>query len=44
MVLDLAADDGAHRIEVGFQPGEAKRLRVDGALWTACRRSRRARS
>lgn len=31
VVLDLAADDGAHRIEVGFQPGEAKHLRVDGS-------------
>jgi DNA replication and repair protein RecF len=29
VVLDLAADDGEHRIEVGFQPGEAKHLRVD---------------
>jgi DNA replication and repair protein RecF len=31
VVLDLAADDGEHRIEVGFQPGEAKHLRVDGS-------------
>src|SRR5215207_190040 len=29
VVLDLAGDDGEHRIEVGFQPGEAKHLRVD---------------
>jgi DNA replication and repair protein RecF len=29
VVLDLAGDDGGHRIEVGFQPGEAKHLRVD---------------
>ena len=29
VVLDLAAADGEHRIEVGFQPGEAKHLRVD---------------
>ena len=29
--LDLAGDDGEHRIEVGFQPGEAKHLRVDGS-------------
>jgi DNA replication and repair protein RecF len=29
VVLDLSADDGEHRIEVGFQPGEAKHLRVD---------------
>src|SRR4051812_6946731 len=28
-VLDLQGDDGEHRIEVGFQPGEAKHLRVD---------------
>ena len=31
VVLDLAAADGEHRIEVGFQPGEAKHLRVDGS-------------
>ena len=30
VVLDLDGDDGEHRIEVGFQPGEAKHLRVDG--------------
>jgi DNA replication and repair protein RecF len=29
VVLDLVADDGEHRIEVGFQPGETKHLRVD---------------
>jgi DNA replication and repair protein RecF len=29
VVLELAGDDGGHRIEVGFQPGEAKHLRVD---------------
>ena len=29
VVLDVAGDDGEHRIEVGFQPGEAKHLRVD---------------
>ncbi len=29
VVLDLAGDDGEHRIEVGFQPGDAKHLRVD---------------
>jgi DNA replication and repair protein RecF len=29
VVLDLAGDDGEHRIEVGFQPGEAKHVRVD---------------
>jgi DNA replication and repair protein RecF len=31
VVLDLAADDGEHRIEVGYQPAEAKHLRVDGS-------------
>ena len=31
VALDLAGDDGAHRIEVGLHPGEAKHLRVDGA-------------
>jgi DNA replication and repair protein RecF len=31
VVLELAGDDGEHRIEVGFQPGEAKHLRVDGS-------------
>ena len=30
VVLDLTAEDGEHRIEVGFQPGEPKQLRVDG--------------
>ena len=31
VVLELEADDGRHRIEVGFQPGEPKHLRVDGS-------------
>src|SRR5436305_4654080 len=31
VVVDVAGDDGAHTLEVGFQPGEEKRLRVDGA-------------
>ena len=30
VALDLLADDGGHRIECGFQPGEAKHLTVDG--------------
>src|SRR4029079_15803438 len=30
VVLDLEAEDGGHRIEVGFHPGDAKHLRVDG--------------
>jgi DNA replication and repair protein RecF len=29
IVLELAGEDGEHRIEVGFQPGEPKHLRVD---------------
>src|SRR5215212_11418018 len=31
LVLEAADDRGAHEITVGFQPGEAKRLKVDGA-------------
>lgn len=31
VVLETAADDGEHRIEVGFEPGEPKRMRVDGS-------------
>jgi DNA replication and repair protein RecF len=31
VVLDLEGEDGAHRIEVGFHPGEAKHVRVDGS-------------
>jgi DNA replication and repair protein RecF len=30
VVLDTADAEGAHRIEVGFEPGEAKLVRVDG--------------
>jgi DNA replication and repair protein RecF len=30
VVVDLAAADGGHRLEVGFEPGESKRLRLDG--------------
>jgi DNA replication and repair protein RecF len=29
--VDVADRDGAHELSVGFQPGEPKRLRVDGA-------------
>jgi len=29
--LDLEGEDGAHRLEVGFEPGEPKHFRVDGA-------------
>jgi DNA replication and repair protein RecF len=29
VVLRLAGEDGEHRLEVGFEPGEAKHLRVD---------------
>src|SRR3954454_11859472 len=28
---EVAAEDGGHLLEVGFKPGEAKHLRVDGA-------------
>jgi DNA replication and repair protein RecF len=30
-VLDTAGRDGEHQIEVGFEPGEPKRVRVDGS-------------
>jgi len=30
--VDTRDEDASHRIEVGFEPGEAKRLRVDGSL------------
>lgn len=29
--VDVETDDGRHELAVGFQPGEAKRFRVDGA-------------
>src|SRR4051795_2474936 len=28
---EVAGEDGSHLLEVGFQPGEPKRLRIDGA-------------
>src|SRR5690349_24865772 len=28
---EVEAEDGVHLLEVGFKPGEAKHLRVDGA-------------
>jgi DNA replication and repair protein RecF len=31
VVVDTHDDEGAHRIEVGFEPGEPKRLRIDGS-------------
>src|ERR671925_1550314 len=31
VVLELEGEDGEHRIEVGFHPGESKHLRVDGS-------------
>ena len=31
VVVDTRDGEGAHRIEVGFEPGEQKRLRVDGS-------------
>src|SRR5881398_2519028 len=30
VTLDTSGPDGGHRVEVGFRPGEAKRIRVDG--------------
>ena len=30
VTLDIAAGDGGHLLEVGFEPGETKRVRVDG--------------
>jgi DNA replication and repair protein RecF len=30
VVIETRDEDAAHRIEAGFQPGDAKRLRVDG--------------
>src|SRR5215210_7486119 len=30
VVLDVAGEDGEHRLEVGFEPGEARHVRVDG--------------
>ena len=29
--VEIEAEDGAHRLEVGLEPGEGKRVRVDGA-------------
>jgi len=31
VVLETAGEDEEHRIEIGFEPGEPKRVRVDGA-------------
>src|SRR5438128_5075924 len=31
LVTEVAGDEGSHTLEVGFEPGEEKRLRVDGA-------------
>jgi DNA replication and repair protein RecF len=31
VAVDTRDDEAAHRLEVGFQPGEAKHLRVDGS-------------
>ena len=31
VVVDTRDDEASHRIEVGFEPGEAKRLRLDGS-------------
>ncbi|HEX3279282.1 MAG TPA: DNA replication and repair protein RecF [Thermoleophilaceae bacterium] len=32
VVVDTRDEDAAHRLEAGFQPGEAKHLRVDGRV------------
>src|SRR3954471_21511893 len=29
--VDVDAEDGSHRLDVGFEPGEAKRFRIDDA-------------
>jgi DNA replication and repair protein RecF len=29
--VELEADDGSHRLEVGLEPGEAKRVKLDGS-------------
>lgn len=34
VVVETQAADGAHAVEVGFEPGEPKHLRVDGAAVT----------
>lgn len=31
VVVEVAGEDGPHELSVGFTPGEAKRMRVDGA-------------
>jgi DNA replication and repair protein RecF len=31
VVVDTAGEDGPHELAVGFSPGEAKRIRIDGA-------------
>src|SRR3954452_18326123 len=31
VTAEVRGDDGAHGLEVGFSPGEEKRVRVDGA-------------
>src|SRR3954464_9683423 len=31
VTADVSGSDGAHTLEVGFEPGEEKRVRVDGA-------------
>lgn len=35
VAVDATDDSGAHRFEVGFEPGEAKRISIDGAAQTA---------
>jgi len=35
VVIDTRDDEASHRLEVGFEPGEAKHLRVDGSAVTS---------
>ena len=35
VAVDATDDSGAHRFEVGFEPGEAKRISIDGAAQTS---------
>ena len=45
VVIETRDDEATHRLEVGFEPGEAKHLRVDGQRRRpASRPSTRARS
>ena len=43
VVLDTAGEEEEHRIEVGFEPGESKRVRVDGSAVDSLSASERSR-